>query len=143
MNATSLELRELIVDAYERGEGTYEEIGERFRCGKATVERLVKRWRETHSLEVVYERVGPPAKIPDEELPVLKAFVLDGRADMTAECLKDAWCTLKGVVLSRSSMVRALLKLELSRKKRASSRVNRIGLTSPRREPVFARRSSS
>lgn len=143
MNATSLELRQLIVDAYERGEGTYEEVGKRFGRSKATAERLVKQWRETHSLEVVYERVGPPAKVPDEELPELKAFVLDGRSDMTAETLKDAWCALKGVVLSRSSMVRALLKLELSRKKRASSRANRTDPTLPKNERGSAKRSSS
>src|SRR5689334_17916054 len=143
MNATSLELRQLIVDAYERGEGTYVEIGRRFGRGKATVERLVKRWRETANLEVVYERVGPSAKISDDELPELRAFVLDGRGDWSADALKDAWCASRGVVLSRSSMVRALLKIGLSRKKRASSRASRTVPTSPKSARVSAKRSSS
>jgi len=135
--ATPLALRELIVDAYERGDGTYDEVGDTYGVGKATVERLVRQWRETHRLDVVYTRKnGPAAKVPDEDLPELKAFVLDGRSDLTAETLKDAWCAFKGVTLSRSSMVRALLKIDLSRKKRASSRRSKIGPTSPRN--VFA-----
>jgi transposase len=121
MNATPLEIRQLIVDAVERGDGTQEAIAQRFGRGIATVERLARRWREKHDLEVVYTRKnGPTAKVPDEALAELKAFVLDGRNDWAAEQLKDGWCTLKGVTLSRSSMVRALLKLGLSRKKRVS-----------------------
>jgi transposase len=142
MNATSLEVRQLIVDAYERGEGTYEEIGRRFARGRATVERLVRRWREKHSLEVVYSRVGPAAKVRDEELDDLKLFVADGRADWSAEALKDAWCALKGVTLSRSAMVRALQKAGLSSKKRASSLANKTVPTSSKSGLASAKRSS-
>lgn len=86
------------------------------------MERLVRKWRETHSLEVVYERVGPPAKIPDEEPPELKAFVADGRSDWSAEALKDAWCAVKGVALSRSAMVRSRQEAELSGIRKRASR---------------------
>lgn len=118
------------MDAYERGDGTFEEIAARFRVGVATARRHVKLWRQKHDLRVVYKRSGPVAKIPNEQLSDLRVFVRDGRSDFTAEQLKDAWCAEKGVTLSRSAMVRALLKAGLSAKKRASSPANRIGPTS-------------
>lgn len=118
MRATSLELRHLIVDANERGEGTQGEIAQRFRCGIATVVRLVSQWRETHDLSVTYIRSGPVALVPAEDLPELVEFVADGRSDWTADQIKEAWGARKGIALSRSAMVRALKKAGLSTKKK-------------------------
>ena len=132
MHATSIELRQLIVDAYERGEGGHATIAKRFGKGVATARRLVKQWREKHDLSVTYERSGPVALVPAEELPELRDFVAAGRSDWTAEHLKDAWAAHKGITLSRSAMVRALKKAGLSTKKKASSLRSRSGRTSSR-----------
>jgi len=118
MHATSIEMRQLIVDAYERGEGSHAEIATRFCKGVATVRRLVKQWRETHDLSVTYERSGPLALVLAEEFPELRDFVAAGRSDWSAERLKDAWVAQKGITMSRSAMVRALKKAGLSVKKK-------------------------
>ncbi|GEM_PF-5279674 len=38
-----IELRQRIVDAYNNGEGTYQELAERFMVGRATVDRVLNR----------------------------------------------------------------------------------------------------
>jgi transposase len=118
MNATSIELRQLIVEAYERGEGSFAAVAARFCKGEATVRRLVMQWRATHDLSVTYTRSGPSALVPTEDIDELRAFVEAGRSDWTAELLKDAWVAHKGIKMSRSSMVRALKKAGLSTKKK-------------------------
>lgn len=45
-----LELRERVVSAYQRGEGSFTELGKRFAVGRATVERWVNRHREKNTL---------------------------------------------------------------------------------------------
>lgn len=112
----SSEVRHLVVDAYERG-STHEAVAKLFGIGVATSRRLVRQWRETVDLEVRYERTGPAALVPAEHLDELRHFVLAGRADWTAEQLKDAWAAHKGISLSRSAMVRALSKIDLPLKK--------------------------
>jgi transposase len=143
MYAVSLEVRQLVVDAYERGLGTHEEIAELFGVGVATSRRLVRQWRKTGDLSVTYVRHGPPALIPTEQLEELRAFVIDGRSDWTNEQLKDAWAAKKNVSLSRSAMVRALQKLDLPLKKSRSSRASATGPTSSRSASSSSARSST
>src|SRR6185436_6851937 len=45
----SLDLRRRVVEAYERGGVTYAQGGERFAVGRATVNRWLRRFRETRS----------------------------------------------------------------------------------------------
>ena len=143
MYAVSLEVRQLIVDAYERGLGTHVEVAALFGVGEATSRRLVRQWRATGDLSVTYVRHGPPALIPTEQLGELRVFVLDGRTDWTNEQLKDAWAATKEVALSRSAMVRALQKLDLPLKKSRSSRASAIVQTSSRKEKPSSRRAST
>lgn len=143
MRAVSLEVRQLVVDAYERGVGSHEHIAELFGVGPASSRRWVRQWRETGDLGVTYLRSGPIALVPAEDLDALREFVLAGRADWTNEQLKDAWAAHKNILLSRSAMVRALGKIGLTLKKRASSPANKIGPTSSRNAKSFARQSST
>ena len=50
MESLSLDLRERIVAAYESGEGSYQELGERFAVSKAVVGKLVRQFRELGTL---------------------------------------------------------------------------------------------
>ncbi len=47
----SLDLRERIVAAYERGDMTRDQVAALFQVGRASVNRLVRRFRETGSVE--------------------------------------------------------------------------------------------
>lgn len=143
MRAVSLEVRQLVVDAYERGVGSHEHIAELFGVSPASSRRWVRQWLETGDLGVTYLRSGPIALVPAEDLDALREFVLAGRADWTNEQLKDAWAAHKNISMSRSAMVRALGKLGLPLKKRRSSPANKIGPTSSRNARNFARQSST
>lgn len=46
----SLDLRKRVVAAYERGDGTFEEVGKTFGVGEATVNRWVQLKRRSGSL---------------------------------------------------------------------------------------------
>lgn len=143
MRASSLEIRQLVVDAYERGVGTHKELSVLFGVGVASSRRWVRQWRDTGDLGVTYVRSGPIALVPAEDLDELRAFVLDGRADWTNEQLKDTWVAHKKISMSRSAMVRALRKTGLSLKKRLSSPVSKTGLTSSRSVSSSEERSST
>lgn len=115
MQSLPLGLRQRIVSAYERKEGTYFEVAQRFGVGEATVYRLLRLKREQGA-------VLPPARggIPDDELPQL-ALLVSEFPHATLDQLRIAWVARYQRELSRSSMVRALRRAGIARK-RASGR---------------------
>ena len=64
MNSLPMELRRRIVEAYEKKEGTYFELAQRFGVGEATVYRLLKLKREQGNV-----KPGAPTGVTEEELP--------------------------------------------------------------------------
>jgi transposase len=125
----SLDLRERIVAAYRRGEGTYAEIAERFDVGEASVSRLLRRHRERGGVAPSPRGGGNRPKIASAEYATLVSFVAE-MPDRTVEELRQAWQTRTATALSRSAMQRALLKAGLSRKKSGSARRNSSELMS-------------
>jgi transposase len=69
--AYSVELRERVVRAYEAGEGTHSELGERFALGEATVKRWVWLKRKTGSVSPVPKGGGTPSESNVSRYPVL------------------------------------------------------------------------
>ena len=127
----SSDLRERIVSAYLRGEGTYVEIAERFGVGEASVSRLLTRFRETKRVDPDPHGGGQPARVPVDKYPALKALVAE-QADRSVEELRAIWQKRFKVKLSRSAMQRAVLKAGLRWKKNASARRSSSGPTSNR-----------
>lgn len=119
MNSLPLELRRRIVEAYERKEGTYFELAQRFGVGEATVHRLLRLKRERGDVNP-----GSPSGITEEELPQLVRLVNEF-PDATLDELKDLWGARHRCELSRSSIVRALRRAGITRKK-AQGRRGRI-----------------
>lgn len=72
--ALSLDLRERILEAWKQGL-PWAEIADRFQLGIASVNRLVRRYRKTGSVERSPRGGGNPPKIPENELPSLKELV--------------------------------------------------------------------
>jgi transposase len=66
VNSLSLDLRRRIVAAYERDEGTYFELAQRFGVGEATVSRLLRRQRELGHVVPEVAGGGFPPRISDE-----------------------------------------------------------------------------
>ena len=106
-----MELRRKIVEAYERKEGTYFELAQRFGVGEATVYRLLKLKREQGNV-----RPGVPTCVTEEELPAFVELVREF-PNATLEQLKEAWVSRTRRPLSRSSVVRALRRAGITRNK--------------------------
>jgi transposase len=80
-----IELRLRVVHAYEAGEGTYPEIGQRFAVGEASVRRWVKQSRERGTLDPLPRGGGTPSEITAGDLSILLAALPDGNAgELTA-----------------------------------------------------------
>lgn len=116
-NPISRDLRSRIVEAYEAGEGTYDELAERFGVGYATVSRMLRRARERGDLSPEPASGGPLPSIVDEELGDLCA-VVEEAPDRTLVDLCDAWESRTGVLVSKSTMGRAVKRAGLTRKQK-------------------------
>ena len=114
MSRVPLDLRQRIVEACERKEGTYFELARRFGVGEATVYRLVRLKRERGN-------VIAPIGIAEHELPQLIALVGEF-PDATLEQLKNIWVSRNHRQLSRSSVVRALRRAGVIRNKASGCR---------------------
>lgn len=124
----SVDLRRRIVAAYERGEGSYKEIADRFSVGYATVSRLLRLRRETGNVVPRPPGGGFPPRIgPDDFDEFLD--LLASMPDATAPELTVAWKKRTGRPISRSSMLRALRRFGFTRKKSPSEHWSRTEKT--------------
>lgn len=114
--ALSLDLRQRIVEAYERGEGSQRALAARFAVGKATVERLLKRKRETGSVSPKAQRHGPLPIVTAEHHTLIEAW-LSQCCDMTQQELADRFTEQTGRRVSQRTMSRVLARMEETRKK--------------------------
>jgi transposase len=142
VNSLSLDLRRRIVAAYERDEGTYFELAQRFGVGEATVSRLLRRQRELGHVVPEIAGGGFPPRISEDQFPDLLRLVAE-MPDATLDQLKDTWRTRYGVDLSRSSMLRSLQRAGVTRKKSGSGRRSNSGTTSRRSAPPSSKRSKA
>lgn len=128
-----IELRERIVRAYKAGRGTYEEIAELFGVGVASVDRYVALDRECGSVEPKpSDNSGPDPLLDDADLARVRVIV-ETRPDATLREIADAFIEQTGRWASESTIGRAVReRLQLTRKKRRSSRANATGRRSPR-----------
>jgi transposase len=140
MNVLSMDLRRRIVAAYERNEGTYAELAQRFGVGEATVSRLLRRQRERGHLEPEAPGGGFPPRIADDLLPDLVRLVAEN-PDATLDILVERWVKKFGGELSRSSLLRALERAGVTRKKSGSGPLNNSARTSARSGTRSSKRS--
>jgi len=146
----STDLRERIIDLWKEGQKTYEDLAEHFSVGRATVSRLLRRFRETGGVEPLPHGGGMPRSIPVEEENELKVLI-EEQSDRTLQELAELYTTRTGVSVSRATSGRMMVRLGYSRKKRlwslpsenvrASSRNGRRSSRPPSRS--MARDSSS
>ena len=81
-----IELRQRLVEAYERGEGGYILLGRRFCVGEASAKRWVRQYRRDGSVEPSKKGGGTPSDVSREELEEILARHPDANAgEITAE----------------------------------------------------------
>jgi transposase len=126
--AYGIELRERVVRAYETGEGSHAELGERFALGEATVKRWVWLKRERGDLSPSSKRGGTPSEVNGDEIAVIIARLGDPTAvEMTAEFNRNR---ARNARIHVSSMKRALHRHGYVVKKSADGRWRVSGPTS-------------
>ena len=123
MKAYSIELRRKIVKAYEDESISQRKLAKRFRFSAALsfVQKLPKQYRETASLAPKKRAQQPPPKLTEEHLAVLRRLV-EEQNDATLEELREQLATEINLLVSCSTIDRALKKLDLTLKKDASRR---------------------
>ena len=118
MRAYSLDLRQKVVAAVERGDSTIEEVASSFGVGQTFVKKMLRQHRETGDLSPRPHGGGQTARLSGNHLKALRAEVAR-HPDKTAAALRDHLEERAGVMVSRPTVTRALSSLGLSRKKNA------------------------
>jgi transposase len=127
--AYSLDLRERIVDAVERGLGTRSEVASMFGVHESFVYKLLRQKRQRGDLAPLPHGGGAEAKLNEDQLLLLADLVAKS-PDATLEQLRDRIKKQTRVEVSASTIWRALDTLGLSRKKVRSGRRSGPGGTS-------------
>lgn len=124
MKAYSLDFRCVVINAYESGEGTIEDVAEQFGVGTAFVKKMLRLHRTGESLEPRHGG-GAQAKLDGAARAQLRAAVKT-RPDATLGELKAELFRGCQVEVSVPTLCRELQKLGLPRKKRVSSLANAV-----------------
>jgi transposase len=113
MNAYSLDLRQRILDAVQRGEGTLRELAQFFGVDLSTIVRLLRRHRQTGSVQPKPHAGGPTPCLDKAATNKLLRLVRK-QPDATLAELRDRL----GVPCSVMTIWRALKRHRISRKKK-------------------------
>jgi transposase len=116
MRAYSLDLRQKVVAAVERGDSTIEEVAASFGVGQTFVKKMLRQHRETGDLSPRPHGGGQTPRLSDKHLKLLRREV-ERSSDKTAAALRDHLAERAGLTVSRPTVTRALARLGLSRKK--------------------------
>ena len=128
MKTLSLDLRERILASYDNGDGTREEIADRYRVSLGMVKKLLQQRRHTGEIGHRHHRSGRKPKILAAHHRRMRSL-LEGKPDLTLKELRAALeleCSLPAIHY-------ALAALGLTYKKRHSTPASRTGPTSRKR----------
>ena len=89
MKTLSIDLRERILAAYDRGEGTRQQIAQRYDVSLGMVKKLLQQRRDTGDIAPRHKYSGAKPKITAKHQRHLKRLVRD-HPDMTLHELRDA-----------------------------------------------------
>jgi transposase len=141
MEAYSIDLRQRIVDAFKKAEGTAQEVAKRFGVTRKTVYNYLNLERETGSLAPRPHGGGPEPKLDEAGVQEVRA-VLQEKNDRTLAEVADALDARLKVRVSLSTVQRVVDRLGLTRKKKRSARASRSGPMCSKRVRSSSSRSS-
>lgn len=128
MATLSLDLRERILSAYDKGRGTREEIAERFSVSLGMVKKLLQQRKKTGCIKPRHHLAGRKKLIVAAHRIAIRQH-LKRKPDMTLAELREALglqCTLPAIHY-------VLVDMGLTYKKRRSAPPNRTAKTSAKR----------
>jgi transposase len=129
MKAYSLDLRAKVLEAYLQKEGSIRQLAQRFKVSARFVWELLHRFRLTESYAPKPHGGGNPACITPSQYEII-ADLVKQHPDATLKELCKYFQEKCQTTPSKSSMQRVLDKIQLTRKKRHSTRPNEIRRTS-------------
>ena len=113
----SLDLRQRIITAYDADTGaTMEQVAARFDVGVATVNRLLRRRRETGSIHPSPRRGHPPRRIDTDGEQLLRSLV-EEQPDLYVHELAELFTQRTGISVSQPTVSRSLKRMVITRKK--------------------------
>src|SRR5215216_2815314 len=121
MRAYSLDLRQKVVAAYERRQGTIDEIAALFSVGPTFVKKMLRLRREGGDLSPLPHGGGHTPKLSDKHLQMLRAEIKRNN-DVTIDELRELLRKKASVEVSQPTVSRVLARLNLSRKKNSSGK---------------------
>jgi transposase len=124
MRPYSTDLRERIVDAYHKAEGSVRELAARFKVAPKTVQNYLNRKRKTGSVEPRPHGGGPAPKLDDAGVRELRT-VVEEKNDRTLDEIADELDRRCKVRVGRSTVWRIMDQLGITRKKNATRRRRR------------------
>jgi transposase len=122
MKPYSIDLREKVVKAYERGDISIRKLAGRFEVSKAFVQRLLKQKKILGHVQP--QKQGGSMKSELEEYSIQLAQMVENYPDSTLSEYCEYWGETYGSWYSASTMCRALQKEQLTRKKRRYAAAN-------------------
>jgi transposase len=111
----SMDLRQRILKAYDRGQSTREEVAARYEVSLGMVKKLIQQRRHSGDIAPRYHRCGRPPKIQASHERQLRTL-LKAKADMTLSELQAAL----GLDCTPQAIYWVLERMGLSYKKRRS-----------------------
>ncbi len=124
MQPYSLDIRQRIVDTYAEGNTSQRQLAKRFRVAPSFVQKILKQYRQTGSLEPKQRLKQTPTKLNSAQLDILKNLV-KANNDATLAELCDLIEQETNIRLGVSTMFRLLEKQDLTLKKNTSSKRKR------------------
>jgi transposase len=124
MRPYSTDLRERIVDAYNKAEGSVRDVAARFKVAPKTVQNYLNRKRATGSVEPRPHSGGPAPKLDDAGVRELRT-VVEEKNDRTLDEIANELDRRCKVRVGRSTVWRIMDQLGITRKKNATRRRRR------------------
>ena len=138
--AYSLDLRQKIVDAYDRGDISQRGLANQFGVAKSFVQKLLKQRRDTNSIAPKVREQQTQPKLTAEHRAIL-AELVEANNDATLEELCDQVEQQTGVRVGTTTMHNTLKQLELTVKKKRSTQTLKLVSGCKQHGSRFGRRS--
>ncbi len=117
MKPYSTDIRTKIIETKNQTNSSTQQLADRFQVSYSFVNRLLRRYEVTKSIEPLPHGGGKPPLIDAEQLNIVKELV-EKDNDATLQELSDRLEEKTGVKVSIPTMCRLVQKLNLTRKKK-------------------------
>jgi transposase len=119
MKAYSIDLRQKIIEVYEREEISQRQLARRFDVALSFIVKLLKQYRQTKEISPKPFNGGVQLKLTPDNLEVLADLIEDNN-DATLEELCSLLEEKTGITISRATMGRMSQRLKLTVKKNST-----------------------